>query len=497
MIADHEQCVRAVQAKDARFDGRFVTAVVTTGIYCRPSCPARTPAPANMRFYATAAAAQRAGFRACKRCLPDATPGSPQWNARADAVARAVRLIEDGLLDRADVTTLARRVGYSPRHLERLMIDQLGAGPIDLARAQRAHIARGLLERSTLPMSDVAWAAGFASIRSFNDTLKVVYAATPTQLRRRGSSTGTASSDGYAVVPLQLPFRPPLYAAQLFGHLVASAVPGVEEWDGTAYRRTLALPRGHAILALVPPGPEDRAVVGRVWLSDLRDFPTAVHRARWLLDLDADPVAIDATLAADCGLASHVRSHPGRRVPRSVDGRELALRMVLGQHVSTAAARTTAGRIVAAHGEPANDPDGALTRLFPEPHVWADLPDADLPMPQTRRRALRALAVALADGLDVGPSADWADSRAALAGLPGIGAWTIEGIAMRGMGDPDAFPATDLGVLAGARVLGLDSARVLTGHSQRWRPWRSYAVQHLWGLLDHPINQLPPPAEDS
>lgn len=492
MHHDHDRCVRAVQVKDTRFDGQFVTGVTSTGIYCRPSCPARTPAPRNMRFYPTAAAAHRDGLRACKRCLPDATPGSPEWNVRADVVARAVRLIEDGMLDRGDVPALAGAVGYSPRHLERLMREEVGAGPLGLARAQRAQTARTLIERTALPLSEVAWAAGFASIRTFNETVRSVYGLAPRELRSRSRTQGPAPpAEGYTEIALRLAFRPPLEPRQLFGHLVATGVPGVEEWAEGAYRRTMRLPHGHGILAVRPPAPGARHIDGTVHLTDLRDLTAAVHRARWLLDLDADPAAVDGALGADPLLAPLVAASPGRRVPRTVDAAELALRAVLGQQVSTAAARTAAGLLVRSLGEAVTDPVGGLTHLFPTPQRCAGADDGLLRMPASRRRTLRLLAAALTDGLDLGLGADWARARAALTAIPGIGPWTIETIAMRGLGDPDALVHADLGVRASAGILGLATPAQLLGASERWRPWRSYAVQHLWALGSHAINDLP------
>lgn len=494
MHTDHDRCVRAVQGKDARFDGQFITGVTSTGIYCRPSCPARTPAARNMRFYPSAAAAHRDGFRACKRCLPDATPGSPEWNVRADVVARAVRLIEDGLLDRADVPTLASALGYTPRHLERLMQAEIGAGPLGLARAQRAQTARTLIERTDLPLSEIAWAAGFGSIRMFNETIRDVYATPPRELRARaarGRDEPGAAATGYTAIPVRLPFRPPMEPRQLFGHLVATAVPGVEEWSGAAYRRTVRLPRGHGIVEVAPPRVGERHLDAVLLLTDVRDLTAAVHRTRWLLDLDADPHTIDAVLRADPLLDRLVEAAPGRRIPRTVDPHELAVRIVFGQQVSTAAARTTTGVLVAELGEPVDDPGGGLDRLFPTVERWVAAPDELLRMPESRRRTVRAFAAALADGLDLGPGADWGAAREAMARIPGVGPWTTESIAMRALGDPDAFIGTDLGVVAAARLLGLDGPRALHERAQRWSPWRAYAVQHLWSLGDHPINDLP------
>jgi AraC family transcriptional regulator, regulatory protein of adaptative response / DNA-3-methyladenine glycosylase II len=488
MHEDVERCVRAVRSKDARFDGWFFTGVLTTGIYCRPSCPVVPPKVENMRFYPSAAAAQQAGFRACKRCRPDASPGSPQWNERADLVARAMRLIADGVIDREGVPGLATRLGYSTRQIERQLRAELGAGPLAIARAQRAQTARLLIETSTLPMSDIAFAAGFASIRTFNDTVREVFALSPTELRHRVGRGHPAETSG--TIALRLPFRMPLCPDNLFGHLAATGVPGVEEWHDGAYRRTLRLPHGHGIAALRPATDH---IACRLALTDLRDLSIAISRCRWLLDLDADPVAVDDLLRQDLALAPYVDKHPGRRVPRTVDGDEFAIRAVLGQQVSTAAARTHAGRLVTAYGEPVTDTEGGLTHLFPGPAALAGMDPASLAFPKARRRTLLRLAGALAEGeVDLGTGSDWSRARDRLAGLPGIGPWTIETIAMRALGDPDAFTATDLGVRLAAGNLGLPTTpAALTRHSLAWRPWRAYAVQYLWATGEHAINRLP------
>jgi AraC family transcriptional regulator, regulatory protein of adaptative response / DNA-3-methyladenine glycosylase II len=495
---DRERCLRAVQSKDARFDGWFFTAVVTTGIYCRPSCPVAPPKAENMRFFPSAAAAQQAGFRACKRCRPDASPGSPEWDIRADLVARAMRLIADGVMDDGGVPALARRLGYSVRQVERQLLAELGAGPLALARAQRAQTARLLIETTELAMGEIAFAAGFASIRTFNDTVREVFALAPSQLRERaGRARAGQRGPGHAAVhptltqlALRLPFRAPFQPDSVFGHLAATAVPGVEEWRDGAYRRTLRLPHGHGIVALRP---EHDHVSCRLSVSDLRDLASGISRCRRLLDLDADPVAVADLLSADAALAPLVRKAPGRRVPRTVDPAEFALRAVVGQQVSIGAAKTHAGRLAAAYGEPVDDPAGGLTRLFPDPAEVAAAPDDALAVPRSRRASFAALAQALALGqVDLSVGSDWHEVRQRLAAVPGIGPWTIETIAMRALGDPDAFPASDLGVRAGAHEAGLpDGERALVARAAGWRPWRSYAVQYLWAATDHVINHLP------
>ncbi|WP_323185122.1 MULTISPECIES: AlkA N-terminal domain-containing protein [unclassified Streptomyces] len=489
MHTDTEGCVRAVQSKDARFDGWFFTAVLTTRIYCRPSCPVVPPKPENMTFYPSAAACQQAGFRACKRCRPDTSPGSPEWNQRADLVARTMRLIADGIVDREGVPGLASRLGYSTRQIERQLLAELGAGPLALARAQRAQTARLLIETTPLPMAEIAFAAGFSSIRTFNDTVREVFALSPSELRTRAPKKGNPASTPGALT-LRLPFRAPLNPDNLFGHLAATAVPGVEEWRDGAYRRTLRLPYGHGIVTLTP-NPDHIAC--RLTLSDLRDLTVAISRCRRMLDLDADPVAIDDQLRTDPVLAPLVDKAPGRRVPRTVDEAEFAVRAVLGQQVSTAAARTHAARLVTAHGEPLDDPEGGLTHLFPSPEALAALDPDSLAMPRTRRATFTTLVAQLADGsLNLGVEGDWTETRARLLALPGFGPWTVDVIAMRALGDPDAFLPTDLGIRKAAQELGLPSTpAALTARAAAWRPWRAYAVQYLWATDSHPINFLP------
>lgn len=479
MHDDADRCYRAVSSRDARFDGWFVTAVVTTGIYCRPSCPARTPRPDNVRFLPTAAAAQQAGFRACKRCRPDASPGSPEWDARADVVARAVRLVGDGTIDREGVGGLARRLGYSERQIERLVTAELGVGPLALARAQRAHTARLLIETSTIPFTEVAFAAGFGSIRQFNDTVRDVFATTPSEMRTRRSRHHAPT--GHTGLSLRLPHRRPFSAAPLFHHLSSTAVPGCEVGDDGGISRTLRLPHGPGLVQLS--AARDH-VACRLHLADVRDLQAAVARSRRLLDLDADPEAVDAALAQDPVLAPSVLDRPGVRIPRSVDAAETALRVVIGQHVSRASARAATARLVERCGDPFDTAVEGLTHLFPRPAQIAEADLSGLGLTGARQRTVSTLARAITDeDLDLGPGADRDVARRDLLRIPGIGPWTVEVVAMRALGDPDAFPVTDAGVRAGARALGLEPDG-LAAHAMRWSPWRSYATQHLWAAAD-------------
>jgi AraC family transcriptional regulator, regulatory protein of adaptative response / DNA-3-methyladenine glycosylase II len=492
MHDDFDHCYRAVQSRDSRFDGWFVTAVLTTGIYCRPSCPVRLPLARNVRFYPSSAAAQQAGFRACKRCRPDASPGSPEWNVRGDAVARAMRLIADGAVDREGVTGLAGRVGYTTRQLERMLQAEVGAGPLALARAQRVQTARVLIETTDMPFGDIAFAAGFASIRQFNDTIRAACDTTPTALRHKTNHRDwLGSAPGGQALSLRLPVRTPFAYEGVFGHLAAGAVPGCEEVRDGAFRRTLRLPSGYGVVSLTPQPDHVRCTLV---LEQVRDLATAIARCRRLLDLDADPEAVIDVLGADADLREVVAKAPGQRIPRTVDEEELTVRAVLGQQVSTKAARTHAARLVSAYGSPVTDPHGGLTHTFPSIAQLADIDAAHLAMPTARRRSLTALIAALATGeVTLNPGCDWEHARQQLLALPGIGPWTAEIVAMRGLGDPDAFPASDLGVRLAAEQLGLATdVRGLTAHSARWRPWRSYAVQHLWTTLDHSVNHWPP-----
>jgi AraC family transcriptional regulator of adaptative response / DNA-3-methyladenine glycosylase II len=480
---ESERLWQAVVAEDPRFDGWVFCGVSTTGIYCRPSCPARTPKRENVRFFTTAAAAQAAGFRACKRCRPDATPGSPQWDRRADLVGRAMRLIADGVVDREGVAGLARRLGYGERHVHRELVTVVGVGPLALARAQRTQTARILLETTSLSIAAVAFGAGFQSVRQFNATVQEIFATTPRELRARAQRQGRAQDSGTIV--LRLPYRAPLDASGLIGFLARRVVPGVEEVLDGAYRRSLRLPHG---IGLVELRPLEAYVQASYRLDDLRDLAAAMQRSRALLDLDSDPHAVEEALGADAVLGALVRATPGRRVAGHMDGHELALRAVLGQQISLAGAATLAGRLVRDCGEALERPLGAVTHVFPRAQVLASAAPDRLAMPGARAAALCTLAAALASGelrLDAG--ADREEARRRLLALPGIGPWTADYVAMRALRDPDAFLASDLGVRHALERLGADGRPAPAGRlSERWRPYRAYAVQHLWATLAAP-----------
>jgi len=462
---------RAMSSRDARFDGQFITGVHSTGIYCRPSCPAMTPHARNVSFYRTAAAAHEAGLRACKRCLPDAVPGSPDWNTNDDLAARAMRLITDGVVEREGVTGLATRLGYTTRHLTRVLVAELGAGPLALARAHRAQNARVLLTSTDLPISDVAFASGFSSIRQFNDTVQAVYELTPTALR--ASRRGPVSSPG--TITLRLPARPPFDGAGVMRYLADHSVTGLESASADSYERAIQLPRGIARIAISVDG---NAVTCVARLEHIADVSTLVARVRRLFDLDADSLAIDTALSRDEALAPLVARQPGIRIPGAMDADEALFRTLVGQQISIAAARTVLGRITRELGTAVDDE----TVLFPTAEQFAARGHEVLRGPATRIQSIVGVAEALASGdlrLDVGMPVAEFTSR--LTALPGIGAWTAGYLAMRVLGSPDVLLSSDLVVLHAARDLGLPAtAKSLATHGERWAPWRSYAGLHLW-----------------
>lgn len=493
---DHDACYRASSGRDARFDGQFVMAVRTTGIYCRPSCPARTPKPGNVEFYRTSAAAHVAGYRACKRCLPEAVPGSPEWSLREDVAARAMRLIADGVVEREGVPGLAARLGYSSRQLGRLLTAELGAGPLALARAQRAQNARRLLTGTGLPIADVAYAAGFASLRQFNDTIGEVFGMTPTQVRAtaRRSEGGHAADAGGNRVRLRLAARTPFDGAAVIEWLAARAIAGIEEVVDGTYRRSVRLAGGAAVLAVTP---TPSGIDVDAHLAGLTDLPEALARVRRLCDLDSDPDLIDAHLVRASrsypALAAEVASRPGARIPGALDPTEMVARAIVGQQVTVAAARTALTRLADAAAEPLDAAlaQGGVTRVFPEASAVARAALTDAVRgPAMRRRALVAAAEAIAEGAvptDAGATRE--EMTAALEALPGVGPWTSHYVALRVLGAPDVFLTGDVAVRAGAGRLGLPaSPRALLDASAPFAPWRSYLMLHLWRAAARPVS---------
>jgi len=461
----------ALSSRDSRFDGQFIAGVHSTGIYCRPSCPAMTPREKNVSFYRTAAAAHEAGLRACKRCQPDAVPGSPDWNLTDDLAARAMRLITDGVVERDGVPGLASRLGYTPRHLTRVLVAELGAGPLALARAHRAQNARTLLASTDLPVADVAFAAGFSSIRQFNDTILSVYETTPSDLRRLARRGGRAhASEVPSTIFLRLPARAPFDGAGLMRFFADHAIAGLETGDDTSFERAVRLPGGLAHLRLQLDG-DGLTCTAR--LTSIADVSTLVARVRRLFDLDADSVAIDGALASDAVLAPLVAATPGIRLPGTLDPDEALFRTLVGQQISVAAARTVLGTITRELGS-----DG----LFPTAAQFVAGGLEVLRGPSSRIRTIMGVAEALASRelvLDVGmPSEEFI---ARLTALPGIGPWTAGYLAMRVLGNPDILLSTDLVMLQSAAAMGMPStAKTLATHGAKWAPWRSYAGMHLW-----------------
>ncbi len=510
MTLDFDTCCRALTARDPRFDGRFFTGVTSTGVYCRPICPSRTPARKNIRFFPHQGAAEAAGFRACRRCRPEASPGSPDWNTRADLVARAVKLISDGYVDEHGVGGLAQRLAVTERHLHRLVVAELGTGPLALARTVRLQTARRLLSETSVPITEIAFASGFSSVRQFNASFQETYRQPPSALRASarphgGWADGTGSHGTW--LSLRLACREPFDGESLLGFLAARAIPGVEQVTGGTYARTIRTSAGAGVIELAPGPPGQGHVLLRVRLTGLGGVGQVVSRCRQLFDLDADPAAIGSALASDRILAPLVHARPGLRIPGAYDGFELAVRAVLGQQVSVPAARTFAARLAARYGSLLDTPDHdglppgrtgprghdrglgpqgdaraagghpvPPARLFPGPAQLADADLSGLGLTTSRQATLRTLAGAMATGrLDLDPGTDPAQAAARLGELPGIGPWTVSYILMRAVRDPDAFPETDLGLRRAIERLGCPPAR-----ATRWRPWRAYAALHLW-----------------
>lgn len=492
---DFEQRYRAIDARDSRFDGQFYTAVSSTGIYCRPSCPARTPLRENVQFYPTSAAAHEAGYRACKRCLPEAVPGTPEWNLRSDVAGRAMRLIADGVVNRGGVDLLATQMGYSVRQLNRILLAELGAGPLALARAARAQTARALLAATSMKFADAAFASGFASVRQFNETVQQVFDLTPGQLRAAALKRGkvqiepdtTADAWG-TTLNLRLPLRPP-YDHGIFAFLAARAVDGVEIADQTSYSRTVQLPLGSAVITVrLPTLPGRHNLAERAWatdhlllqatVTDLKDLPTLLARVRRLFDLDADPIAIDNGLRSS--LAENVTSRPGIRLPGALEASEMLLRAMVGQQITVAAARGQLHQLAALGSELATPVPG-LTKLFPTAAQVAESAAGILRGPQRRTDSILAVMGSLSDddrhpgGLQLGVADDVRSLAEKLLPRPGIGPWTVNYLAMRLLGAPDIFLDNDVAVRKGVAGLDLGGPDIAA-----LSPWRSYATVHFW-----------------
>jgi AraC family transcriptional regulator, regulatory protein of adaptative response / DNA-3-methyladenine glycosylase II len=481
MDMDDDACYRALTTRDARFDGRLFVGVKTTGIYCRPICPARTPKRQNVRFYPTAAAAQSAGFRPCLRCRPETSPDLAAWRGASNTVARALGLIEAGALDDEDVEGLADRLGVGERQLRRLFRKHLGASPIAVAQTRRVLLAKQLIHETRLPMAEVAMASGFGSVRRFNETFQQLYDRPPAQLRRLGGAE-VPTAPGEAV-QVTLPYQPPYDWDALLAFLALRAIPGVERVGAGGYERSLAI-GGSVGVIRVEPATRSRLAIS-VRFPKISALPAIIARVRRVFDLAADPVAISTHLARDTALAPLVAARPGLRVPGAWDGFELAIRAILGQQITVVAARGLAARLVAAHGEalPAELASEGLTHVFPSPRRLVGADFAALGMPRSRAAALTAMTEAVvADPLIFGARRTLDDAIGALKALPGIGEWTAQYIAMRELREPDAFPAADIGLMRALADAGgrRPSPAELAARAEAWRPWRAYAALHLW-----------------
>ncbi len=495
MDMDHDACYRILLTRDSRFDGRLFVAVRTTGIYCRPICPARTPKRENVTFYATATAAQAAGFRPCLRCRPESSPDLGAWRGTSNTVSRALGLIEAGALDEDDVEGLATRLGVGERQLRRLFHQHLGASPVSVAQTRRVLLAKQLIHETRLPMAEVALASGFGSVRRFNETFQALFDRPPAALRRL-SGAASVGEDG---VKLDLAYRGPYDWAGIVGFLSMRAIQGVEVVSAGVYARTIALGSDRGLLTVSPSPKPDRLSV-TIHFPRLAALPSIIARVRRVFDLTADPSAIAEHLSGDPALAPRVAARPGLRVPGAWDGLELAMRAVLGQQITVVAATNLASRIVRDWGEPL-PPSLAgivpgLTHTFPGAERLAAADLSVLPMPRSRSGYLHSLAEAVvADPAIFEPAGDLTAAITQLKSLPGIGEWTAHYIAMRQMREPDAFPTGDIGLMRA--MVGADgvrpTAKALQNRAEAWRPWRAYAALHLWSgeVIPDPLAATP------
>jgi AraC family transcriptional regulator of adaptative response / DNA-3-methyladenine glycosylase II len=475
MNLDLQVCSRARLSRDARFDGKFFIGVLTTGVYCRSICPARTCKETNVRYFPSAAAAEEAGFRPCLRCRPECSPGTPAWLGTPNTVSRALRLIGESGLEDGGVEVLAERLGVGSRHLRRLFLRHLGATPLAVAQTRRLHFAKKLIDETSLPMSQVALASGFGCVRRFNAGIRKVYKRTPTQIRSLARQTVVQPENQYF---FRLRFRPPYDWDVMLKFLAARATPGVEAVELGCYRRSISVNGDHGYFE-VSLDEENVALAARVQVGNPRLLFFIVERIRAMFDLNADWAAITRSLRTDPVLAQRVATHPGLRVPGCWNGFELAVRAILGQQITVKGATVLAGRIARTFGQPFSAGNG-LTHLFPSPEVLADADLARVGLPGARAETIRALARAVRDRhINFGGIVESDVFLARLCEIPGIGKWTAQYVAMRALGEPDAFPSSDLGLL---RALSLRSAPELERRAEAWRPWRAYAAMYLWNI---------------
>lgn len=473
MKLDWKICSRARLSRDARFDGKFFIGVVGSGVYCRPICPAPTAKEKNVRYFSSAAAAAEAGFRPCLRCRPECSPGTPAWLGTSNTVSRALRLIGESGLEDGGVESLAERLGVGSRHLRRLFLRHLGATPSAVARTRRLHFVKKLIDETDLPMNHIAAAGGFGCVRRFNDAIRKTYHRTPTQIRRISRRKSTLPENEYL---FRLRFRPPYNWKGMLAFLAPRATRGVEEVTSDIYRRTISLngSDGYFEISL---DENQLGLVVRIQFCDPHALFLIIERIRRMFDLDADWQAITARLRSDPALARRIEVSPGLRVPGAWDGFELAVRAILGQQVTVKGASALAARLVSEFGRPVLA-TGGLTRLFPSPQVLADAKLSGVGLTRARAQTIRSLARAVCDGhIQFDRVVAIEPFLTRLCEIPGIGKWTAQYVAMRALGEPDAFPATDLGLL---RALDLQDPRELDRRAEAWRPWRAYAAMYLW-----------------
>ena len=475
MNLDWQICSRARLSRDARFDGKFFIAVLTSRVYCRSICPAPTAKESNVRYYPTAAAAAEAGFRPCLRCRPECSPGTPAWVGTPATVLRALRLIDESGPEDGGVEGLAERLGVGSRHLRRLFLRHLGATPSAVAQTRRLHFAKKLIDETSLSMGEIAYASGFGSVRRFNAAIRKVYHRTPTQIRHLVRQTTMRPENEYL---FHLRFRPPYNWNAMLKFLGARATPGVEIVEGSCYRRSISV-NGHHGCFEVSLDDDNHALVARVQFGNPRSLFFIVERIRAMFDLNADWVAIADSLKTDPVLGPRVKADPGLRVPGCWNAFELGIRAILGQQITVKGATALAGRLVRTLGQPFNGMPG-ITHTFPDAEVLANASLADVGLPQARAQTIRALASAVSDGhICFEGVVDSNQFLSRLCEIPGIGKWTAEYIAMRALGEPDAFPSCDLGLL---RALHLKNPRDLERRAEAWRPWRAYAAMYLWKI---------------